>query len=170
MPTIETTPAKRRLPAFAATVLATATVMALVLVTAYPNPAHAQTEKDPINSPNWVAASKPINVSAAVVEGSESADGSTVTVELDWEASATLIDELEGDSSVNLTGFCYEVRTFEGGLQLSGVEYCRDSADDRSVEFDVSTSLSYVELQVRFVVNDTIKGTNSDTVTVTLDG
>ena len=168
MQTIETAQAKRRLPAFAATMLATATVMALILVTAYPTSVHALDDKDRL-SDAVSEASKPIDVSADVVEGSTSADGLSVTVRLEWEASATLVEEVENDDNVDLTGFCYEVRKVEAGVELNADEYCHD-ADDRAVEFDVSTSLSSVKLQVWFVFNETIEGTNSDTVTVTLDG
>lgn len=174
MQTIETTPAKRRLPVFGATVLATATVMALVLVTAYPNSAHARTDA---SSAAVAEASKPTDVSAETVEGSTSADGSSLKVRLEWEASQDLLDAVDAALDYELTGFCYEVRKFEAGLQVSGVEYCHVS-DDRSVEFSVSTSLSSVELQVRFTFSvtqvdggvRTEYGTNSDTVTVTLDG
>ena len=182
MQEIVTTRAKRRLPAFTATMLATATILALVLFTAYPTSVHAQyqsTDQLPKGRTNAAVAeaSKPIDVEAEVVEGSKSADGSTVTVRLEWEASTTLTDEVGADSSYELTGYCYEVREFEDGIQLSGTEYCNTS-DDRSVEFSVSTSLSSVELQVRFTFSvtqvdggvRTEYGTNSDTVTVTLDG
>ena len=138
-----------------------AAIMSLValasLVAPYPASLHAQTS-------DGEDFTKPVNVSAEVVQGSTSADGSTVTVRLEWEEDPRL-----AQGNLNRTGFCYAVWRFQDGVQLSSTEYCRTSSDN-SVEFGVSSSLSSVELQVRLVFDETRVGTNSDTVTVTLSG
>ena len=128
------------------------------LAAAYPASLHAQTG----DAKEVENVTKPVNVSAELVQGSTSADGSTVKVRLEWE-------EHPDFGNQNRTGFCYEVRGFQAGVQVSGREHCRTSTDN-SVEFRVSSSWSSVELQVRFVFSTTHKGTNSDTVTVTLSG
>ena len=140
------------------------------LVAAYPASLHARMLNKPPEaiSSEVVEASKPVNVSAETVQDSTSADGSTLTVRLEWEAQPGLAQALQ-DDGMSRTGFCYVVRRFQEGVRLGGREYCRTSTDN-SVEFDVSSSLSSVELQVRFVFDETVKGTNSDTVTVTLSG
>ena len=128
------------------------------LAAAYPASLHAQTG----DAEKVEDVTKPVNVSAEVVQGSASADGSTVKVRLEWEEHPDFGER-------NRTGFCYEVRGVQEGVRLGGREYCRTSTDN-SVEFDVSSSWSSVELQVRFVFSETVKGSNSDTVTVTLSG
>ena len=145
-------------------------VMALLFAAAYPASLHAQMRYKPPESISTavIEASKPVNVSAETVQDSTSADGSTVTVRLEWEAQPGLAQAVQ-DDDMSRTGFCYVVRRFQEGVRLGGREYCQTSTDN-SVEFGVSSSLSSIELQVRFVFDETQKGTNSDTVTVTLSG